>query len=161
MVMRDLHGLLKARFSWVRQDLDATLSRFGDTDLSWSPRDGMRTVGGQLLEIADKDREVVIWMKTGVWPDDEPPSFDLETTNLDQARTALADIRQTTLVYIDSMTEAELEMPIRPPEVWWETMRLPECPRSEVLRNIAAHEWYHTGQLVIYRWMLGDDPDSW
>ena len=28
----------------------------------------------------------------------------------------------------------------------------------EVLRNIAAHEWYHTGQLVSYLWTRGEDP---
>jgi uncharacterized damage-inducible protein DinB len=161
MAMLNLHGLLKARFTSVRQDLEDTLGRFTDADLSWSPRGGMRTVGGQILEIADKDREVVVWLKTGVWPDDEPPSFDVTNTTLSQARDALASIRETTLTYIDSMTEEELEMPVRPPAVWWEALRLAECPRSKVFRNIAAHEWYHTGQLVIYRWMLGDDPYTW
>ena len=159
--MPNLHDLLKARFASVRRDLDKTLGRFTDEDLDWKPGDGMRTVGAQLLEIADKDREVVTWMKTGAWPDDEPPSFDPETTGLDQMRAALNAIRSTTLAYIDSMTEAELEMPVYPPEDWWEALRLPECPRSEVLRNIAAHECYHTGQLIIYRWMRGDDPYSW
>lgn len=147
----DLHGLLKARFASVRQDLDEALNGFTDSDLTWSPGAGMRTVAGQILEIADKDREAVIWMKTGVWPDGEPASFDPETITLDQARTALATIRLTTLAYIDSMTEAELEMPVQCPEAWWEALRLTECPRSEVLRNIAAHEWYHTGQLYTYR----------
>lgn len=151
----DLHGLLKARFTSVRRDLDEALNGFTDSDLPWRPGAGMRTVAGQILEIADKDRETVIWMKTGVWPDDEPPSFDLEAITLDQARAALAAIRQTTLDYIDSMTQAELEMPVQCPEAWWEALRLTECPRSEVLRNIAAHEWYHTGQLYIYRCMLG------
>ena len=159
--MPNLHDLLKARFATVRRDLDKTLSRFTDEDVYWKLGDGMRTVGAQLLEIADKDREVIIWLKTGTWPDDEPPSFDPETTSLDQMRAALNAIRSTTLAYIDSMTEAELEMPVYSPEDWWEALRLTECPRSEVLRNIAAHEWYHTGQLIIYRWMRGDDPYSW
>ena len=145
----------------VRQDLNQVLDRFADGEFSWSPRSGMRTVGGQILEFADKDRETVIWMKTGEWPDDEPPSFDIEATNLTQARSLLEEIRASTLEYLDSMTLAELELPVHSPERWHEALRLTECPRSEVLRNIAAHDWYHTGQLVTYRWMLGDDPGSW
>ena len=159
--MSDLHHLLKARFKAVRQDLDQVLSRFTDEEFGWGPGHGMHTVGGLVLEIADKDREAVIWMKTGVWPDDEPPSFDLERTNLEEARAKLEAIRQTTLAYIDSMTEAELESPVQCPEGWWEALRLTACPRSEVLRNIASHEWYHTGQLVIYRGLLGDNLDTW
>lgn len=159
--MTNLHGLLKARLASVRKDLFEVLDRFTDADMNWSPGPGMRTVGGQILEIADKDREVVIWLKTGTWPDDDPPSFDLEKTTVDQMRMALNAIRETTIAYIDSMTVDELEELVRPPELWWEALRLTECPRSEILRNIAAHEWYHTGQLVVYRWMSGDDPYSW
>ena len=70
-------------------------------------------------------------------------------------------IRADTLAYIDSLTEDELLEPIACPERWWEALRLTECPISEILRNIAAHEWYHTGQLVSYLWMRGDDPYSW
>jgi len=51
-----------------------------------------------------------------------------------------------------------LEESVSNPERWWEALRLTEGPRSEVLRNIASHEWYHTGQLIIYLWMRGDNP---
>lgn len=157
----DLHGLLKARLKMARDDLRQTLDRFSEDDFTWAPREGMRTVGGQLLEMADKDREVVVWLKTGVWPDDEPPSFDLETATLETAWRRMEEIRVVTLDYIDSLTAAELEAPVVAPERWWEALRLTECPRSEVIRNIAAHEWYHTGQLVIYLWSRGVDPYDW
>src|SRR5579862_3590646 len=110
--MLSIHGLIKARLAMVRRQLDQVISRFTDDEFHWRPADGMMTVGGQLLEIADKDRESVIWMKTGAWPDDEPPSFELETANFDIARKALEGIRATTLTYIDSMTEEELELPV-------------------------------------------------
>ncbi|MBS1728427.1 MAG: DinB family protein [Armatimonadetes bacterium] len=155
------HELLKARFNFVRRDLDKTLDRFTDDQMNWCPSPGLKTVSGQILEIADKDREAVIWLKTGTWPDDDPPSFDLETTTLTESRAVLANIRETTFAYIDSMTEDELEIDVQSPEKWWEALRLTECPRSEVLRNIAAHEWYHTAQLVTYRGLLGDDLDAW
>ena len=34
-------------------------------------------------------------------------------------------------------------------------------PISEVLRSIATHESYHTGQLITYLWMRGDNPYEW
>src|SRR5437868_3275063 len=67
MAMPNLHQLLKARFASVRQDLEETLSRFTDGEFGWKPRDGMRTVGGQILEIADKDRETVSCMTLASW----------------------------------------------------------------------------------------------
>ena len=154
--MNDVHGLIRARLAVVRRQLDAVVDRFSDEEFHWTPREGMKTVGEQLLEIADKDRESVIWIQTGVWPDDDPPSFDLETATMADARRALREIRETTLAYLDSLSEAELELPVQSPDRWLEALGLTECPRSEVLRNIAAHEWYHTGQLVSYRLLLGD-----
>jgi uncharacterized damage-inducible protein DinB len=145
----------------VRQDLDKVLQRLDDADLSWSPGEGLRTVAGQLLEIANKEKEVLVWIQTGVWPDDGPDAFDVETATIERVRDTLASLRRDTYAYIDSLSDSELEELVQSPEGWWEAMRLTACPRSEVLRNIAAHEWYHTGQLIIYLWMRGDDPYKW
>lgn len=99
MDLSNVPRLLKARFASVRQDLDEILSRFTDADLNWGSWRGVKTVADEILEIADKDREAVIWLKMIVWPDDKPPAFDAETTNLAGARAALALIRQTTCFY--------------------------------------------------------------
>lgn len=159
--MATVHALLRARFDTVRGQLNNVLDRFSDDEFSWTPSQGCRTVGEQILEIADKDRESVIWIKTGVWPDGDLPSFEPSKTTLSQARTILNEIRLNTLSFLDSMTDADLELPVRCPERWLEALGLTECPRSEVLRNIAAHEWYHTGQLVTYRLLRGDVGDDW
>lgn len=155
--MPSTHYLLRARFGTIRKQLDRVLDRFSEEEFSWSPGEGLKTVGEQLLEIADKDRESVIWIKTGVWPDDDPPSFDPDQTTLSQARVRLGEIREETLAFLSTMTESELKLPVFSPEKWLEALGLSECPRSEVLRNIAAHEWYHTAQLVTYRLLKGDD----
>lgn len=155
------NDLLRARFLVVRNYLDRTLDRFAEDDFFWSPGTGIKTVAEQILEIADKDRESVLWIQTGKWPDDEPPSFDLATSSLSTARSRLAEIRTTTLAFLDCLTEAQLESPMLCPEGWLESLGLPECPVSEVLRNIAAHEWYHAGQLVTYRLLLGDVSEDW
>jgi uncharacterized damage-inducible protein DinB len=156
-----MHELLKARFRMIRQDLDQALDRLTDADMTWRPAVGMRTVGDLLLEIANKETETLGWIRTGVWPDDAPDNFDPDTSTLDQIRAVLADNRVETYAFLDGMTEAELRMPIGSPEGWWEALRLTACPLDEIIRNIAAHEWYHTGQLVTYLWMRGDDPYNW
>lgn len=155
------HDLLKARFQVVRRQFDRVLDRFTDADLPWRPAPSAKSVAEQILEIVDKDRETVRWLQTGVWPDDEPPSFNVETATLDDMRSAMQRIRQNTLSYIDSLSETELEQLHPSPDGWLEALGLTECPRSEILRNIAAHEWYHVGQLVTYRCLLGDEPDTW
>jgi len=159
--MTRVSEFLKARFASVRQDLDEVLRRLDDSDLSWSPRDGMRTIAGQLLEIANKEKEALIWVRSGVWPDDGPDAFDEQSATLEEIKAALAALRTETYAYIDSLDDAELERMISNPNRWYEALRVTECPLSEVLRTIATHEWYHTGQLVTYLWVRGDTPDEW
>ncbi|MBI1729774.1 DinB family protein [Candidatus Acetothermia bacterium] len=143
------------------RDLDLVLKRITNADLRWAPREGMRTVAGQLLELANKEREGLVWLREGVWPDGGPDAFDPERATLEEIKAALKSLRADTFDYIDSLSEAELCQPMRSPERWWEALRLEQCPKSEVLRNIAAHEWYHTGQLITYLWLRGDNPDNW
>lgn len=159
--MAEARDFLKARFASVRQDLDQVLRRLTDADLSWAPREGMRTIAGQLLEIANKEKEALGWVQTGVWPDDGPDAFDSETATLEDIRSAMAALRIATYDYIDSLSNTELEQPIPNPNRWYEALRVTDCPLSEVLRSIATHESYHTGQLVIYLWLRGDHPYEW
>ena len=159
--MSTLHDLLKARFAMARQDLEQVLSRLSDADVLWAPREEMRSVGGQLLEIANKEKETLAWIQQGIWPDEDADAFDAQASSIASIKAALDSIRADTIAYIDSHSESELHEPIPCPERWWEALRLSQCPRSEVLRNVAAHEWYHTGQLVSYLWMRGDDPNAW
>lgn len=159
--MTKTRELLKARFACARQDLEKALQRLTDPDLPWSPREGMRTIANQLVEIANKEKETLGWVQTGVWPDEEPDAFNAETATVAEIRTVLAELRAETYAYIDSLSDTALEQPISNPNRWIEALRIPECPLSEVLRSIATHEVYHTGQLYIYLWMRGDDPNQW
>lgn len=144
----------------VRQDLDQVLARFTDADVSWSPGQGARTVGGQLFEIVGKEVETLLWIQQGEWPEEVSP-FDPNSSTIAEMRTVLGSIREETFTYLDSQSEADLRRMIPCPDGWWEALRLTECPQDEILRNIAMHEWYHTGQLVSYLWIRGDDPYSW
>lgn len=143
------HDFLKARLRYVRQDFDEVLDGMTDADLALRPVEDMPSVAGLLVEMANKEKELVAWLRTGEWPDDDPDDFD-ETASLAEIRAVFAALREQTLDYIDSFDEAGLEELVPCPEKWWEALRLEACPRSEILRNIASHEWYHTGQLIVY-----------
>lgn len=155
--MASLHDLLKARLAMVRSQLDQILDRVTDEDVTWAPAPGMRTIGGQLYEISGKETEIIAWLQTGEWPDPEHDPFD-KAASVAHMREVLKVNREATLAYLDSLTESKLSEVQAVPPGWWEGLKLPECPRHEIIRNIAAHEWYHTGQLVTYIWMRGDDP---
>jgi len=150
------HDYLKARLLYVRQDFAAVLEKLTDADLPWRPADDMPSIAGILVEIANKENELIAWLQTGEWPDDDPDAFD-EMATLAEMRLVLATLRERTLRYIDSFDEAALEDLVPCPEQWWEALRLEACPRSEILRNLAAHEWYHTGQLIVYLSMRGSE----
>ena len=138
----------------MRQDFDEVLDELTDADLSWRPADELPSVAGLLVEMANKEKELVGWLRSGEWPDDEPDAFH-ETATLEEIRSVFATLREDTLRYVDSLDEAGLEELVPSPEKWWEALRLEACPRSEILRNLAAHEWYHTGQLIVYMRLSG------
>ena len=153
------HDYLKARLLFVRQDFDEVLEKLTDADLPWRPSEDMPSIAGLLVEIANKEKELIAWLQSGEWPDDDPDAFD-EMATLADMRLVFATLREETLRYIDSFDEAGLEEIVPCPEQWWEALRLEACPRSEILRNIAADEWYHTGQLIVYQSMRGLNPDN-
>jgi uncharacterized damage-inducible protein DinB len=152
------HDYLEARLRYVRQDFDEVLDKLTDAYLSWRPTDDLPSTAGLLLEMANKEKELIAWLQTGEWPDHDPDAFD-ELATLAEMRSVFATLREQTLRYIHSFDEAGLEELVPCPEKWWEALRLEACPRSEILRNLAAHEWYHTGQLIVYQSIRGVGPE--
>ena len=156
------HDLLKARLFLVRSDLDDAIGRLTPEMMPWAPSPGMRTISGQLLEIVGTEMQVLRMLKEGKTLSDEKVRQILgEYGSLTRLQRALADVRQETLEYIDSFSPEQLDEPVEVPTNWFESLGLPAVPRSEVIRSIAQHEWYHTAQLVSYLWSLGDNPYSW
>ena len=153
------HTLLKARFATVRRDLDRVLAELTDDLLSWAPREGMRTVRGQLFEIIGKEIELLAYAKAegkAEWQEIE--GFGERESYVEGWKGIFAETRAGTLKYLDSLSESDLEMLICFPTDWWEGVGLTELPFHEVFRSIAAHEWYHTAQLVAYLQMGGLSP---
>lgn len=158
----DLHGRIRARLALVREDLDEVLARLNEDDLGWAPTSGMRTIAGQLTEIACTEKQVLLWMRDGKHvPYSELLGQDENGASLTAMKDVLAHTRQSTLAYLDSLSPEELEIPVPFPERWFESLRQPTMARSEAFRSIAQHEWYHVGQLVSYLWSRSDDPYKW
>ena len=153
---------LKTRMAIVREDLDEVLQRLSDDDMPWAPADGMRTIGGQLAEIAGTERQLLAWMRDGKHLTfQEAEDFGESANTLSGMKNALNQTRRETLAYLDSLSDEDLETPAPFPERWFESLRQPMMHRSEAFRSIAQHEWYHVGQLVSYLWSRGDDPYQW
>lgn len=152
--------LIVARFARFRRSLDEVLANLSDDFLDWAPQKGMRTVREQLFEIAGKEVELLGYAKErgqSEWVEVE--SFGPREESIAGWKEILAEIRTDTLAYIDSLADDELEAIVAFGEDWWEGLGLRQAPLHEVLRNIAAHEWYHTGQLYTYLWIRGTiDP---
>ena len=75
---------------------------------------------------------------------------------------ALMQVREETVNYLNACSEEQLQTPVPLPDVcpagegpeYWE----PPVAPAEVIRWIARHEYYHLGQFITYRWLLGDNP---
>jgi hypothetical protein len=79
------HDYLKARLQWARHDFDDVLEKLTEADLPWRPTDDMLTVAGLLIEMANKEKELIGWLQSGEWPDDDPDAFE-ETATLAEMR---------------------------------------------------------------------------
>jgi uncharacterized damage-inducible protein DinB len=157
-----LHDRLKARLRLVREDLHEVMGRLQDADLAFAPAEGMRTIGGQLAEIAGTERQIMAWLRDGERiPFQEANDFGAQGSSLAGMSRALEEVRSATLAYLDSLSDEELKMPVKMPKGWFESLGAEAVPPSEVFRSIAQHEWYHVGQLVSYQWFRGDDPYKW
>ncbi len=160
--MTDLQRRLRARLQLVRDELNQVIARLDDSMLPWAPREGMRTIQGQLLEIATTEIQNQAMLIDGAsisFREAEPAGP--ETESVAGLETMLERVRARTLAYLDGLDDAQLEESIAYPPEWFESLQADRVPRSEVVRSIAQHEWYHVGQLVSYLWARGDDPYDW
>lgn len=86
--------------------------------------------------------------------DDAPAGSDTETAPI---LDGLARVRAATTRYLNGASDEQLRSPIAMPEEWHQYFG-PSVEPEELIRWVARHEYYHLGQLIIYRWLLGDNP---
>ncbi|MBS1712143.1 MAG: DinB family protein [Armatimonadetes bacterium] len=156
----DSRELLKSRLAYVRRDLDEAVSRLTDEDMGWAPAEGMRTIGGQLHEIAATELQDIALFRGETTRFDEIAKGAKRGT-LAEYKELLAATRGELIALIDSLSEADLAKPLQVDPRWFESFGNSEVPLAEAIRSVAMHEWYHTAQLVSYLWAKGDNPYDW
>lgn len=154
--------LLLARFAMVRRSLEEALERITDDRLPYAPRAGMPTIRDILFEIAGTEAQILTYIQLGK----RIPLREVvgPWSGIDTAagvRELLDRTRAETIAFLDGLGDSDLESTRRFPLDWSESLGLPEVPLREGLISLAAHESYHTGQLVSYLWAAGEDPIAW
>jgi uncharacterized damage-inducible protein DinB len=143
----------------IRMELAGEVRRIKPEELNWAPRSDMKTFKALLLEIGAMEKVCMHWLahqtmfdwkeaEAAVGSDANDPGGLLE---------GLGRVREATLGYLNACSEEKLQTPVPVPkewEVYWGSAIEPE----ETVRWIARHEYYHLGQIISYRWILGDNP---
>jgi uncharacterized damage-inducible protein DinB len=156
------HQLVEARLKTARSDMGQILPRITPDMLGWAPAPGMRTIAGQLVEVAATELQLITQLRDGRWiSDPEAAQIIGDCSDLDTLRQALGAFREQTLAFLHSLTPEQLEEEVEFDAGWFGSLGLPTIPRAEVFINVADHEWYHWGQLTTYLWTRGDDPYKW
>lgn len=159
MTTRDL---IEARLAFTRADLDEVIGRLDQSMMAWAPRDGMRTIAGQLVEIASCEVQLIRQLRRVPAVTDADVRVMIgQPDDLAVLKRFLSSVREDTLGYLRSLSDEELEQEAKIEHWSYETLGQRRAIRSEALRGIAQHEAYHTGQLVSYLWARGDNPYEW
>lgn len=102
--------LLLARMANTREDLEEVLVRIDDSMMDWAPVAGMRTVSGQMLEIAATEIQVRGRLKRAAWvSDDEVRTQIGDLGSIEKMRAFLRDVRSETIAQIEELSDEELE----------------------------------------------------
>lgn len=142
----------------IRKELIQEAEKIKPEEFEWRPRPDMenRTAKGLLREIGTMEKICVNWFIHGTlleWPNAVPWSGEDLSSTLNDLRT----IRQETLQYFETCSDADLDAPRPVPEQWHQYCGT-SWPLEEAVRWIARHEYYHLGQLIYNRWLLGYNP---
>lgn len=140
----------------VRQELLKTAEPITAEEFTWEPRPGMKSAKALLEEIGTMERmhtvfltqnEVVGWQEAVRW------SGQTLSSTLDD----LKEIREETLRFFQGCSDEEFEAPRPIPEPWQKWWGQEASPEA-MLSWIMCHEYYHLGQLIYNRWLLGYNP---
>jgi hypothetical protein len=154
--------ILKARLALVRKGLNEVLDHVSDDMLAWAPGEGMRTVAGQIVEIAGSEIQALAKLKDEpeiTW--EEAQALVGDASSLSYLRAKLLAVRAETLAHLETLSGSKLQEPTSQFLAWHEGLHLDAIPVGEVFTGIAMHENYHVGQLISYVWAKGDNPYKW
>jgi uncharacterized damage-inducible protein DinB len=156
MAGRPHRDRLLQELSDIRKELTEEAHKLKPEEFNWAPRPDMKTCKALLQEIGTMEKICVSWITQQTkleW--DKAVAWSGQ-----DARAILSDLEKTraeTLRYLNSCTEEKLQTPVALPEAWHQYWG-PTVEPEEMLRWVTRHEYYHLGQLITYRWILGDNP---
>jgi len=141
----------------VRKELIETASKIKSEEYNWYPRPDMKSAKDLLIEICSEE----VWMNSLMkgklikWDEAEAK---IKGEDLQSILNELDNVRKETIEFMSSKTDEELFNPIEglPQNVkdYWGGEMIP----AEFLNFTLRHEYYHLGQLIYNRWLLGYNP---
>ncbi len=150
---------LEKELTETRAELAKEIHALTPEDLSWAPKEGMKTYLALLQEIGTMEQLCIRWLTRKAmlsWPEVEA-SLAAAATDPGSLMQALEAIRAETLQYLRDTTEESLETKVEVAPDWHQYMGA-ELEPEEFVRWISRHEYYHLGQIISYRWIQGHDP---
>jgi uncharacterized damage-inducible protein DinB len=154
--------LIVSRLNFVRRGLDEVVSRLSDDMIHWAPGEGVRPIDDQLLEIGMNEVMSIALLRDGKkLSHAEAEATLVHNSTVETLKKMLDDVRESTLSYIESLSEEQLAESVVADNPWFASFGLGQVPRYDALTSIAFHEHYHVGQLVTSLWVKGDNPYSW
>lgn len=137
-----------------RDELIETVATIKPEEFTWEPRPGMKSAKDLLAEIAAGE----LWLNNFLENPEKKLSWDdafkqVKSDSLEILMKELETLREKTIHHYKNIPEEDLlkeyELPAYPGQTF-----SPE----EAMRYTIQHEYYHLGQLIYNRWMLGFNP---
>ena len=142
----------------IRDELIETLAGMKPEEFTWEPKPGMKSAQNLLLEIVAGEIYFTSFLSN---PDQEFTWDDaysqIKGEDLPTIIKELEIHRKNTIQLFMQYTEEELIKEIKS----FNPCRLDQTySPEEAMRYLIQHEYYHLGQLIYNRWMLGYDPNK-
>jgi len=159
MSNRTLKSRLLFDISDVRKELTKEVQELKPEELDYVPREGvkMKSIRAILEEVGAMEAVSVHMITDGNELDWGEALSRMAMANVDPqgALQALAPIRAKTEQYLESTTDEALRSPIDLPKSWHQYFSSPVVEPEELIRWVGKHEYYHLGQIITYKWILG------
>ena len=143
----------------IRTELAGEIGKLNpeEIDYSPSPENKMKTVKDLLQEIGTMEKITIGWLIEGkMAPWETAVAWSGSTA--ESTMKDLEAVRADTLRYLSDQTEESLQTPVPLPQEWHQYFPVKDIEPEEMLRWVCRHEYYHLGQIISYRWILGDNP---
>ena len=146
----------------IRKQLTETVKNLTPDELNWVPNleTGMRPIKQLLQEIGTMEAVTLRMATSGESLDWVAVTQSLDKDNITDLLAAMSEIRKTTVAYLETVTEEQLEAPMPLDEQWQGYFGIATIEPEELLRWIVRHEYYHLGQIITYQWQRGQNPNA-